>query len=711
MTQTGEIAEQRRVQAADLLHLKFVDEPALSPDGRRVVFTVAHADAEHNDYQAHLWLRNLGEHGRARQFTHHSKRDGHPLWSPDGRWLAFVSSRTGHKEIWLIPTDGGEARRVTFTPHGAGNPSWAPDSRALAFTPEVGADDPAPRAHLFETEEEAKARKKKADKAKRESPRRITRLQYKHDSTGLWEGRYTHIWVQALDAAGDGVGDPRQVTDGDYDDSPAVWSPDGRYLAFSANRTPDPDSTLVSDVFVVPAEGGPPQQITASKGAAHSPAWRPDGAALAYLGHERTGEMGQGSNQILYVVPFRPGEDTAAARQDLSGVLDRPVDNLSLSDSRLGGGINYPVWTPDGAALYMTVSDWGRVGLYRFAATGTQPPERVLGGDRAITHLSFSADRRTVAFIAGDPQNPGELFLAHLDATGPAHGERQLSAANAKHFADLEMAPAEEICFESPDGVPLQGWIIKPPGFTPDQKYPALLHIHGGPHLMYGFTFFLEFQLLAAQGYVVFYMNPRGSQGYGQTFADAIRGCWGDPDYADLLHGVDTLIAGGYVDPDRLGVLGGSYGGYMTCWIVGHTTRFRAAVASRSVTNLISMYGSSDAGWMLEDWEFAPLFGTPDGYRQLWERSPLAYAPHVATPLLLTHGEQDLRCHLEQAEEMYVVLKRLGRTVELVTFPGGSHELARGGAPRMRIGRLEAIVEWMHRYLKPEAEPHPPQEK
>ena len=287
-------------------------------------------------------------------------------------------------------------------------------------------------------------------------------------------------------------------------------------------------------------------------------------------------------------------------------------------------------------------------------------------------------------------------------STGPASAEQQLTTVNKHVFADLLIRDAEEIRFDSPDGLGLQGWIIKPPGFEEGRKYPAVIEIHGGPHLMYGFSFFHEFQLLAAQGYVVFYMNPRGGQGYGQEFVDAIRGGWGEPDYRDLLRGVDVLLEQGYVDEARLGVTGGSYGGYMTCWIIGHTNRFRTAVASRSVTNLISMYGSSDAGWMLEDWEFTPLFDNPEAYQLLWRHSPLAYAAQVETPLLLTHGEDDRRCHLEQAEEMYVALRRLGKTAELVAFPGSTHELSRAGAPRMRVQRLDAIVDWMRRYLDEE---------
>ncbi|HMA37354.1 MAG TPA: S9 family peptidase [Chloroflexia bacterium] len=692
--------EPRPVEAADILKIRFLSEPALSPDGRQVVFVVAHAHEDSNEYRAHLWIAAADGTGKARQFTHGNKRDGHPVWSPDGRWIAFTTSRSGHKEIWLIPADGGEARRLTYTVHGAGNPSWAPDSRALAFTTAVDAEDPPPQAHAFDTDDEAKKRKEKREKAKKEEPLHVTRLRYKQDSEGLWEGRYTHIWVQALDADGDSVGDPRPVTDGDYEDSPAVWSPDGRYLAFASNRIPDPDRTPISDIFVVPAAGGPPQQMTASAGMAHSPAWSPDGAALAYVGHERGPEWGYGSNNILYMVPFQPGESTAAQRRDLSGRLDRPVDNMSLSDSRLGSLINYPIWTADGQAIDMLVSDWGRVGLRRFPVQGAGAPVAVLAGDRAITNLAFSADRRRVAFVAGDLHNPGDLFSADLAADGTLEAERQVTHVNAKLFAGLQIAQGAELRFTSPEGVELQGWVIKPPGFTAGQHYPAVLSIHGGPHLMYGFAFFHEFQVLAAQGYVVFCMNPRGSQGYGQAFADAIRGGWGEPDYADLMQGVDVLLQQGYVDPQRLGVSGGSYGGYMTCWIAGHTSRFQAAVASRPVTNLISMYGASDAGWMLEDWEFTELFGSADGYAVLWKYSPLAYAPQISTPLLLTHGEQDLRCPIGQSEEMFVALKRDGKATALVRFPGASHELSRAGAPKMRVGRLDAIVGWLRRYLE-----------
>ncbi|HUS17886.1 MAG TPA: S9 family peptidase, partial [Chloroflexia bacterium] len=659
MTDRPDSEEARPVAAADLLDMRFLSEPAISPDGQRVAFVVARADADSNDYKAHIWMARADGTGRSRQFTHGAKRDGHPAWSPDGRWLAFTSSRSGHKEIWLIPTDGGEARRLTYTPHGAGNPSWAPDSRALAFTTEVGAEDPAPHHHSFESEDEQKKRKEKEAKAKRESPLRHIRLQYKRDGEGLWQGRYTHIWVQALDEDGASDGPPRQLTDGDYDDSPAVWSPDGQYLAFSSNRTmPDPDQVLVSDLFVVPAAGGTPQQLTSGKGPAHSPAWRPDGNALAYVGHDRAGEMGYGSNNILYVVPFVPGESAAHQRQDLSGHLDRPVDDTSLSDSRLGGLVNYPVWTPDGSAIYMTVSSWGRTELRRFPAVEGREVTVVAGGDRAITSFCFSADQTTLAFVVGSPANPGDLFTARVDAAGVTSGEQQITHVNKAPFAHAPRGLVEEIRFDGPDGTPLQGWIVKPPGFDPGQRYPAVLNIHGGPHLMYGFTYFHEFQALAAQGYVVFYMNPRGSQGYGQAFADVIRGCWGEPAMDDLMHGIDVLLEQGYVDPTRLAVSGGSYGGYMACWIIGHTQRFKVAVSSRPVTNLISFYGSSDAGWELTEWEFASLLPDPQAYEELWKHSPLSYAPQVETPLLLTHGEQDLRCPIEQSEEMFVALKR-----------------------------------------------------
>ncbi len=687
--------------AADLWQLRFLAEPTLSPDGTRVACAIAQANREKNEYVGALWAGPADGSAPLRRFTRGEARDSLPVWSPDGRWIAFVSNRSGQKEIWLIPADGGEARQVTYTPHGAKDPRWAPDSCALAFTAERGPDDPTPQAGAFETAEERKKRREAADKAKREEPLRHARLRYKHDTTGLWEGRWIHIWVQALDAAGESVGDPRQVTDGPYDDSPAAWSPDGRWIAFSSNRTPEGDVNLVSDVFVVPAGGGEPQQLTRSTGPAHDPAWSPDGAALAYIGHDRRGEMGGGTNSHVYVIPFLPGEATADERRDLSAGLDRSVGGGALGDSRLGGGAATPVWSLAGDAVYAIVSNEGRVEVWRFPVAPNGEPERLLGGDRAIGEFVLAADGRRLAFVAGDTQNPGDLYSADLDAAGRVAEERRLTAVNADLLEARHVPAAEEIWFEADDGTPLQGWVLKPPDFTPERRYPALLHIHGGPHSMYGFTFFLEFQMLAAQGFVVFYMNPRGSQGYGQAFVEAIRRAWGGVDYDDLMTGVDTLIAQGYVDPERLGVLGGSYGGFMTCWIVGHTDRFRAAVASRSVTNLISMYGSSDAGWMLEDWEFAPLFAEPDAFQLLWERSPLAYAANVTTPLLLTHGVNDLRCAIGQAEEMYVALKRHGKTAELVRFPGGSHELARGGAPRMRIGRLDAIRDWLVQYLAP----------
>jgi dipeptidyl aminopeptidase/acylaminoacyl peptidase len=703
-----ESAELRRISADDIRKIRFVSEPALHPDGQRVVFALAHTDVEANEYRGHLWLVGADGSRKPRQFTHGKGRDGGPIWSPDGQWLAFTATRAGHREIWLLPADGGEARRLTHTPHGAGNPAWAPDSRAIAFTTAYGPEDPTPAAESFETEDEHKKRKEKNDKARKEEPQRVTRLRFKHDGEGYWPGRYTHLWVQDLDEDGASVGAPRQITDGDYEDGEPVWSPDGRWIAFTSGRTADPDRDLITDLFVVSRDGGDAQQITLARGIAGLAAWSPDGSRLAYVGHERGGEWGYGSNNILYVVPFQPGKATGQQRIELSAVLDRPVDNMVLSDSKIGAGLNFPVWTPDGKAVFMLLSSWGRCSLYRFAADGKRDPVEVIGGDREVFNPSFTPDRRHVAYTGSTPTHPRDVFVADLDAAGNLTAERRLSEVNAKLFGARHIQPAEEIRYEGSEGTPLQGWIIKPPGFDTARKYPAVLCIHGGPHLMYGFSFFHEFQLLAAEGYVVFYTNPRGGQGYGQAFSDAIRGGWGVQDYDDLMVATDVLIAQGYVDADRLGVSGGSYGGYMTLWIIGHTTRFKAAVASRSVTNLISMYGSSDAGWVLEDWEFTPLFENPEAYQKLWKHSPIAYTPQIETPVLLTHGDDDLRCHLMQAEEMFVSLKLLGKTAELVHFPGSSHELSRAGAPRMRVGRLNAITGWLNRYLHTDTEQETP---
>lgn len=697
-SETPATAAPTRVQATDLFALKFMSDPRISPDGGQIAFVLTHAHKDDNEYRSHIWLHREGQ-SAPRRFTNGPKRDTDPHWSPDGHLLAFVSNRTGHSEIWVIPLDGGEAARLTHTPHGAGEPRWSPDGRRLAFVTAVDEGDPAPSRHPTESDAERKARHEQREKAEKEQPRHITHLRYKADGQGFLEARKRHIWVVDVDADGTAAGEPRQVTDGDWDDNQAAWSPDGRFLAFSTNRTPDRDMNGVSDVWVAPADGGDAWLITESKGDAFVPAWSPDGTLLAYVGHENRPEGGLASNHRLYVVPMGADGHPSGERRDCMGDLDRTVGSHVLSDMRSGPAADPPQWTPDSAGIYYQVSDSGRGHLYRFDPAGEAAPRRVLGGDRVILNAGLSADGSRLAYDVTDVSNPGDLYTCAVLPDGRTGEETRLTHVNRPYFEEHTIGAVEELLFKAEDGTDLQGWVVRPPGYEDGTRYPGVVEIHGGPHLLYGFTFFHEFQVLAAQGYVVFYMNPRGSQGYGEPFSMAIRDHWDDPAYGDLMAGTDALITTGAVDPDNLAVTGGSYGGYMTCWIVGHTDRFKTAVAQRSLTNMISFYGASDVGWGLADWEFGTLFDSPDQYQHFWQVSPLAYAPNVTTPILLVHPDNDLRCPISESEQFYVALRRLGKEAELVRFPGGSHGLSRGGPPTMRVQRLNTIRDWIARYL------------
>ncbi|HPC11897.1 MAG TPA: S9 family peptidase, partial [candidate division Zixibacteria bacterium] len=358
-------------------------------------------------------------------------------------------------------------------------------------------------------------------------------------------------------------------------------------------------------------------------------------------------------------------------------------------------GVAVPRWSPDSRRIFFIGSDTGRTSVYFVSARGGQPT-RVFDGKCHVKALSLAAPARTAAIIYSDLATAGEIV------TFPAvHGGEKRAvtrtALNPFLVSEVVLGKTKDLMFRSFDGTAVQGWIVYPPAFRPNRKYPSILEIHGGPRMQYGYTFFHEMQWLAAQGYVVFYTNPRGGQGRGQTWADAISGGWGGLDYQDCMAAADFLAAQPFIDPKRMGVTGGSYGGYMTNWIIGHTDRFKAAVTQRSVVNFMSMYGASDIGWSLE----RELDGTPWNNSGNYEKcSPITYFTNVRTPVLILHNEQDLRCGIEQAEQMFTMLKRLRRTVEMVRFPEEPHGLSRHGRPDRRIARLTWIARWFDRYLK-----------
>jgi dipeptidyl aminopeptidase/acylaminoacyl peptidase len=654
-------AGRRLMLPQDLLHIRFVSDPQISPDGHRVAFVVTTLSEERDEYLSSIWLVET-EGGPPRPFTTGPLRDTAPRWSPDGRFLAFVSERAAEKkgQLHVMPAAGGEARRLTDLRAGVSRPEWSPDGSRIAFLSRVGGPP----------EPEIGAEKKSRP------PRVITTLKYKQNGEGFIHDRHQHVFVVAVDG-----GEPRQVTTGNVQDADPTWSPDGRLIAWSSARHAARDHDDASDIWVVPASGGKPRRVTATAGPAVLPAFSPDGKTIAYLG--RASLNGSGKNVQVFTTPLRGGHTTC-----LTAGFDRSCAPLPLA----------PLWSPRGDHVVFAAEDPGRLSIYRVGRRPGRRPSQVIGGDRAVSGLSASRDGRRLAFLASDPVCPGEVFVCRADGTG----ERRLTDVNRAWKRDVALVRPERFRFVR-GGHEVEGWVMRPTRLARGRRAPALLNIHGGPHAQYGYTFFDEFQLYAAAGYAVVYANPRGSQGYGEAFTRAVVGDWGGGDVDDVLAALDeALRRHRFIDASRLGVMGGSYGGFMTSWIVGHSDRFRAACSERAVNNQATMFGTSDIGHLFNVLEMGGILPWEDPERYV-ARSPVTYASRIRTPLLIIHSEDDLRCPMEQAEQLFVALKKLRREVVLVRFPDENHEMSRSGKPRHRLERFRIILDWFGRHLRPRA--------
>ena len=642
-----------------IYHLKTVGDPALSPDATFLAYMLGWVDEESLGARSRIMLMDLGN-GTCKEVTD-GEKDSAPKFSPDGSRLAFLRSVDGDPaQVWAMAADGGEVKQLTQGAKGVSDYAWSPDGKTMVVCGDV---DPE------ENDQDAQDN----------LPRVIVvrRLRYRYDTLG-WRGdSHFHLSVLDLERL-----ESRQITDGDWDDTAPVWSPDGSQIAFMSGRRDDRDFLALSEVYTVPAAGGEPKLMSEGLFSVGALTWSPDGRRLAVVGSDAPEGM------VLW--------------QGWLYVLEDGKDPLRLTDDSVKPYLGFPpvmrpatlCWADDGRIIFLGERK-GESFLFQTSSEDGRT-EAVWGGSCLSTGLSLDRDAGQAVLTASFPDSPGDLYRTDL-ATGA--GER-LSDHNNSYMQAHPAAVMEKFSIQRPggeSGFEIESRLYFPPGFDASLTYPLVLDIHGGPNGAFYDAFVPVQQVLATAGYLVLAVNPRGSSTYGADFMMAVLGDWGGEDYLDLMAAMDDVVQRPYVDAERLGVHGYSYGGYMSSWAVGHTNRFKAAVVGAPCINLHSMYGTSDIGTSFGEAQWGG--SSADAADKMLERSPIAFASDVDTPVLLLHGDADARCPISQSEEYYTVLKRLKKEVEFVRFPGCSHLFPRMGHPKMREEYLTRTLGWFDRYL------------
>ncbi len=686
---------KRPITPQDLLNIQFVGDPQINPDGSRILFSKKHIN-DKNKYITNLFT--VDPDGQTQQWTQGEGGAGCGRWSKDGSQIAFISGREGkQQQIFVIPTSGGEARKLTSLPEGSiGEIKWAPDGSKIAFT--FRELDP-----LWTDG----AKKEREEKGLSIPPRELDSAWYRLDGDGYFGNQRYGIYL--VDTQ---TGKHREL----YKKCPLGfysfdWSPSSDELAISHSVNKNPWADKPNDqIFRVSISDGQAWQLEGlPKGEKGSVSWSPDGASLAYFGDHSEDDPWGVRNSKLYVVPSGGGKFTCLTDKD-----DYCLSVMGLSDTKEAYGYAMLEWSPDSKAIYVSIGWHGETQL-GFVQVDRGCVEILTSGKHTITVGNLSKDGEKFACLFGTATQLNEVGIFELSGVGVAPAQnprskagpttslapRVLTSFNKKFHGDIQLVEPEDFWLDSPDGAKVQCWVMKPVGYLEPKRYPSILEIHGGPHAQYGWAFFHEFQVLAAQGYVVVYTNPRGSKGYGEEHCAAIRGAWGDRDWVDIQSVTTWMQHQPYIHPGQMGVMGGSYGGYMTNWVVGHTNEFKAAITDRCVSNLVSMAGNSDFPINKDGYWKGYAWGDLDAIKDLWRQSPIAYFDKVETPMLIIHSEGDLRCNVEQGEEVFAALQVRGIDSRFVRYPSTtSHGLSRGGPPDLRLHRLGEIISWWDKYLK-----------
>jgi dipeptidyl aminopeptidase/acylaminoacyl peptidase len=657
-TQAGPSAQSAKLLDKDtFMEMESVGAPNISPDGKHIVFARTWIDKMKDQSRSNLWLVDA-DGARVRELTRGDWRDSAPVWAPDAKRIAFLSDRDGTNQLHVMYLDTGEVAQLTHIQRSPGDIKWSPDGKQIAFTQTIPDEDPILKVELPK-------RPRGAEWAR--GPVLVDRLTWARDGTGPVEKGYSHVFV--VDAVLGGT--PRQITDGKFNHSNPEWSADGKTIYIAGLRKPEAEYQRGdSEIYAIDLQTQQIRALTDRKGPDNDPTVSPDGKLIAYVGYDDKDFTSHLSS--LYVM-----DQNGGGKRTLAG-------NLNNSPSSV-------TWATDNSGVYFSVGEHGSTSVY-FAPL--QGAAKKVSGDEQHTLSGLSiANTGQVAAVRSTAYNPGVLATFKLTDLAKASAWKTLVDVNQDVLASVKLGEMEELWYTSKDGLKVQGWLIKPANFQPGRKYPMVLWIHGGPWSMYDVGFNWAFQNFAAMGYAVLYTNPRGSTGYGQEFVNGIQHSYPGKDYDDLMAGVDAAIAKGFIDDRNLFVCGGSGGGVLTAWIVGHTDRFAAAVSMRPVINWHSFVGTTDG---------------PSWYRQFkkypWEdpmeyavRSPLHYVANVKTPTMVMTGEADLRTPMAQSEEYYRALKMLKKETLLVRMPEEFHGWRR---PSRRLLQQLYLMAWFDKYKR-----------